>query len=290
MTLALPAPADAIAYVAPKRRAPAYKVEMERARAEYEPMISSLSQSLQGRLQKYFDALEGNYVYRSKNKEVKARTYRKRLEFAKKELESIQAHIQLSRKYGKMEDTTALEISNYTQQIYNEAVKKNRYAKSHNLTRTTQGRTMKSNLATLDSKVIDAPLQKQDADSKYWFYFDKEGEWRSSTMRGLQIMKMMPNVPIPFNALPDQPIYPPAQRPMSRLDLVDALPQTPVPQKKTGWKKWLALAACGVGLLGGAAYGVKNYVDESLSEIANHLYISHYHPDAAQLLIKDSHQ
>lgn len=171
---------------APARAYVSYKQKLMQARSEYSPAIDNVSSALKGRLQKYYDALNGDYQYTdSHGKTVKARTYKKRLQLAAKELDSIQAHLQISRRYGKIDDTTALEISEYAQSLYNAAIKDNKYAKKHNVSRQSKAANLRHSLRGLEDKMIDLPLQRQDSPSGYKHYFHPNRDFRDQILLGL---------------------------------------------------------------------------------------------------------
>ncbi len=89
---------------------------------------SVLTPEVRSYLDRYYTALRGEQAYiGSKGKEVRARTYKKRLEFAQKALEDLENHIVIRQRYGRISDEDATSVVEYAHSLYNTAVKENKY-------------------------------------------------------------------------------------------------------------------------------------------------------------------
>jgi len=151
-----------------------YKQNLCERRESQRELLSAVSPSLANKLQRYYDCLNGDqtYVDNHTGKEVHARTYKKRVALAAAELERIEVEVNLSLRYGRMNDFNAARLVDYAHSLYEVAIKKNEYLKRTNTNRTKLTKRLRSSLNSLNEKVISGPLQKMNVQTNYG-QFDK---------------------------------------------------------------------------------------------------------------------
>jgi hypothetical protein len=135
-----------------------YKDKLRNRYDSYANTISAVEGNLKTKLDAYYQALSGEYAYTDTHtgKTVKARTYKKRMEFAQKTLDEIESS--LSTISGDINDFEAESLRKVTRDLYNTAIRDNVYLKRRQeaqpYTRAKQNLSLK--LSSLEERIAQS--------------------------------------------------------------------------------------------------------------------------------------
>ncbi len=155
-----------------------YKSYLEEAKRIHSDSLASLNDSMKLKIERFYTALSGEYEYTDSHtgKNVKARTYKKRIDLANSELEDITRTLNIQRRYGKISEDSAAEINEYIHKIYNISIKNNSYLKGKRILKNIGARNIRSGLSELEDRIIEGPDISTRAETRCTIDFKSQNE------------------------------------------------------------------------------------------------------------------
>ncbi len=181
-----------------KTRKVKYKEKLSEEYASRTQNLQYLNEPLKQKLQSYYDALNGNHSYIDTHtgKQVHARTYRKRLEFAEEALEEIREELR-----KEVNTSQASSVAQYARSLYNIAIRDNEYLKDKNTRKSASAHRVRASLNSLEGKVVTHSTQTAERATAAL------EQYPSTPSEPTTLSPRLPSLPIESERPTSSPIY-----------------------------------------------------------------------------------